>query len=50
MLNIWYQIHISVLTPLNFVDKEVTKKKEPLNLMLAEPSEVKSIAFPFSLC
>ena len=29
---------------------KVTKKEEPLNLNLAELSEVKSLAFPFSLC
>ena len=30
--------------------KNVTKKEEPLNLNLAESSEVKSLAFPVSLC
>ena len=29
--------------------KKVTKRKEPLNLNLAESSEVKSLAFPVSL-
>ena len=29
--------------------KKVTKKEEPLNLNLAEPNEVKSLAFPVSL-
>ena len=30
--------------------KKVTKKEEPLNLNLAESSEVKSFAFLISLC
>ena len=30
--------------------KKVTKKQEPVNLNLAESSEVKSLAFPVSLC
>ena len=29
--------------------KKVTKRKDPLNLNLAESSEVKSLAFPVSL-
>ena len=51
MLNIHYQIAISVLTLLKLKIKvsKVTKKEEPLNLNLAEPSEVKSLAFPFTL-
>ena len=52
MLNI-YQIPISVLIPLKLKIKRVskmTKKQEPLNLNHAEPSEVKSLACPVSLC
>ena len=51
MLNI-YQISISVLTPLILKIKvsKVTKNEEPLNLNHAEQSEVKSLAFPVSLC
>ena len=30
--------------------KKVTKKEEPLNLNLEESNEVKSLAFPASLC
>ena len=47
-----YQIPISVLTPLKLKIKlsKMTKKEEPLNLNHAEPSEVKSIARPVSLC
>ena len=30
--------------------KKVTKKEEPLNLNLAKPSKVKTLAFPVSLC
>ena len=30
--------------------KKVTKKEEPFNLNLAESKEVKSLAFPVSLC
>ena len=30
--------------------KRVTKKEEPINLNLAEPSEMKAYAFPVSLC
>ena len=51
MLNI-YQIPISVLTPLKLKIKmsKVAKNEEPHNLNQAEPSEVKSLAFPVSLC
>ena len=30
--------------------EKVTKKEEPINLNLEEPSEVKITAFPVSLC
>ena len=53
MLNIYYQVPISVLTPLKLKikvsTKQVTKKEQPLNLNLAESSEGKSFAFPVSL-
>ena len=51
MLNTYYQIPVSVLTPVKMTTvSKVVKNKEPLNLNLAEPSEMKSLAFPFSLC
>ena len=55
MLNIYYQIPISVLTPLKLKikhcqQKKVTIKEEPINLNLAELSEVKRLAFPLRLC
>ena len=55
MLNIYYQIPISVLTPTKLKIKrcklkKVTKKEELLNLNLAEPSEMKSLAQYVSLC
>ena len=34
----------------NWTVSKVTKKEEPLNLNLAEPSEAKSLKFSFSLC
>ena len=50
MLNIYYQVPISVLTPLKLKikvsTKKGTKKKQPLNLNPAESSQVKSLAFP----
>ena len=52
ILNIYYQIPISVLTPLKLKIKQCQLKmwikKEELNL--AEPSEVRSLDFPLSLC
>ena len=53
MLNIYSQTPISLLTPLKLKLKQLqlkkmTKKKETLNLILSEPSEVKSIPFPVS--
>ena len=51
MLNIYYQIPVSVLTPVKLKTvSKVTKKEKPLNLNLAEPSEMKSIVLHFSLC
>ena len=51
MLNIYYQVPIFILTLLKWKIKQCQgKKEEPLNLNLAEPSEVKSLAFPVSLC
>ena len=51
MLNIYYQISVSVLTPVKLKTmSKVIKKEEPLNLNLAEPSEMKSLALHFSLC
>ena len=54
MQNLKYQIPISVLTPLKLKIKQsqkVTQKEEkPLNLNVAEPSEMKSLAFSISLC
>ena len=45
MLNIYYQIPVSVLTLVKLKTVlKVTKKEEPLNLNLAEPSERKSLA------
>lgn len=45
MLNTCYQILISVLSPLKLKIKQyqvkITKKKEPLNLMVAKPSQIK---------
>ena len=46
ILNIYYQVPIFVLTPVKLKNetvstKKVTKKEEPLNLNLEEPSEVK---------
>ena len=50
MLNAYYQIPASVLTPVKMTTvSKVVKNKEPLNLNL-EPSEMKSLTFPFSLC
>ena len=51
MLNIYYQIPVFVLTPVKLKTvSKVTKKKEPLNLNLAEPSKMKSLALHFCLC
>ena len=51
MLYIYYQIPVSVLTPVNVKTvSKVTKKEKPLNLNLVEPSEMKSLALHFSLC
>ena len=51
MLNICYQIPVSVLNPVKLKTVlKVTKKEEPLNLNLAEPSEMKSLSLHFSLC
>ena len=60
MLNIYYQHmtirYLSILVPLKLKilrtmsTKKVTKKEEPLYLNLAEPNEVKSLAFPVSPC
>ena len=42
---------VSVLTPVKLKTvSKVTKKDEPINLNLAEPSEMKRFAFHFSLC
>ena len=51
MLNT-YQIPTSVLTPLKLKIKlsKMTKKEESLDLNYAEPSEMKSLACPVSLC
>ena len=50
MLNIYYQIPVSVLTPVKLkAVSKVTKKEEPLNLNLAQLSEMKRLAFPFCL-
>ena len=51
-LKICYQIPISAQTPLKLTIKQCQKrlKKEPLNLNLAEASQVKSFAFPVSFC
>ena len=54
-LNI-YSIRVPISVPTPFWEnetmstKQITKKEEPLNLNLAEPSEVKSLAFPVSFC
>ena len=59
MLNIYFQIPISVLTPLNLKKtkqnkkktvstKKVTTKEKPVNFNTAESSEVKSLVFPVS--
>ena len=45
-----YHLYLNVLEIENETVSKVTKKKKPLNLNLAEPSEVKSLAFLFSLC
>ena len=51
MLNIYYQIPVSVLTAVKLKRvSKVTKKEEPLNLNFAEPSEIKNLALHFSLC
>ena len=51
MLNIYYQIPVSILTPVKLkIVSKVTTNEEPLNLNLAEPSEMKSLALHFSLC
>ena len=53
MLNLYYQVSISLLTPLKLKIKHCKLKKllkEPPNLNFAESSEVKSIAFLVSLC
>ena len=48
--------YLSILVPLKLKilrtmsTKKVTKKEEPLYLNLAEPNEVKSLAFPVSPC
>ena len=49
------RIHFSVRIPLKLKIKQcqikkVTKKEESLNLMLAEPTEARSLAFLVSLC
>ena len=62
MQNLIYQIPISVLTPLKLKIKQSksdskgrttqfqTKKEKTLNLNVAEPGEMKSLAFSISLC
>ena len=51
MLSIYYQIPVSVLTPVKLkAVSKVTKKEEPLNLNLADLSEMRSLALHFSLC
>ena len=54
MLNIHYQLPISILTLLNlkFKQRQLKRslKKEPFNFNLVEPSEVKHLAFVDSLC
>ena len=49
MFNIYYEIHISVLTLLK-LENERCQKEEPLNLILVEPSEVKILAYSVRLC
>ena len=54
MLNTYYQIPIFVLTALKLKIKQcqlkkMTKKEEPLNLILGQPSKVKSFAFPVGM-
>ena len=51
MLNVYYQTPVCVVNPVKLKTvSKVTKKEEPLNLNLAEPSEMKSLALHFSLC
>ena len=52
MLNIYYQVPISVLNPLKLKIKvtKLIKKEEPLSLNLEESSEMKSLVFPVRLC
>ena len=53
MLNLYYQVPISLLTPLKLKIKQCQLKKllkKPPNLNFAESSEVKSLAFLVSLC
>ena len=50
ILNTYYQIPVSVLTPIKLKTvSKVFKRGEPLNLNLVEPSEMKSLALQFSL-
>ena len=56
MLNMYYQVSIFVLNssmpmPVPTMSwKTVTRKEEPLNLNFEDPSEVKSLAYPVSMC
>ena len=56
MLNMYYQVSIFVLNssmPMTMPTmswKTVTRKEEPLNLNFEDPSEVKSLAYPVSMC
>ena len=50
MLNIYYLIPVSVLTPVKSKTvSKVTKNEEPLSLNLSEPSKMKSLALHLSL-
>ena len=56
MLNMYYQVSIFVLNslmpmPMSTVPwKTVTRKEKPLNLNFEDPSEVKSLPYPVSMC